>query len=132
MTKSLLPLSIAALVIALAAPAQAGRPGQDKPANEQLLGAPGEPGSGVGRIVEGGGDTNRLQAPLPRRPRNDDAARARDRSLACAWPRPLSIIRPPPGCRVLSRANSPGSSYQRAMQAGRNRAPRNAAVLSAK
>lgn len=39
-------------------------------------GSPGEPGSGIGRMVEGGGDPNRLQAPLPRRPRNDDETKA--------------------------------------------------------
>jgi tetratricopeptide (TPR) repeat protein len=44
--------------------------------DELPIGKPGEPGSGIGRIVEGGGDPNRLQAPLPRRPRNDDEAKA--------------------------------------------------------
>lgn len=59
----------------------AGEAAASKPdAKPQLLpsgsGSPGEPGSGIGRIVEGGGDPNRLQAPLPRRPRNDDEAKA--------------------------------------------------------
>jgi cellulose synthase operon protein C len=57
-----LPVGLVALVLALESPARASRPG--------------EPGSGVGRHVEGGGNPNRLQAPLPRRPRNDDEARA--------------------------------------------------------
>lgn len=52
-----------------------------KPNGEPTLlpsasGRPGEPGSGVGRIVEGGADPNRLQAPLPIRPRSDDEAKA--------------------------------------------------------
>ena len=42
----------------------------------ELPGIPGEPGSGVGRVVEGGGDPNRLQAPLPKRPRSPDEAQA--------------------------------------------------------
>ncbi|WP_106394821.1 tetratricopeptide repeat protein [Enhygromyxa salina] len=64
--------------LALATEAQASRPTPTgaQAESEQLVGIPGEPGSGVGRLVEGGGDPNRLQAPLPRRPRNDDEARA--------------------------------------------------------
>ena len=76
MRRSWLPLSIASLIVVLGSPAQASRPKSETPAPEQLLGRPGEPGSGVGRIVEGGGDPNRLQAPLPRRPRNEDEAKA--------------------------------------------------------
>ena len=75
MKRCWLPFSIAAMIVALASPARAGRPPAEA-ANPELLGRPGEPGSGVGRIVEGGGDPNRLQAPLPRRPRNDDEAKA--------------------------------------------------------
>src|SRR5690606_11268205 len=75
-TRSYLPLSIAALLVALGSPAQASKPPPNKPAQDQLIGRPGEPGSGIGRIVEGGADPNRLQAPLPRRPRSDDEAQA--------------------------------------------------------
>ncbi len=81
--RTLLPLSVATLLVALGGPAiasppEAAEPGAELPKPEQLIGRPGEPGSGVGRIVEGGGDPNRLQAPLPRRPRNEDEARAID------------------------------------------------------
>ena len=70
------PLSVA-LLLGLSGPATAGRPpGAAGPGPEPLLGRPGEPGSGVGRLVENGGDPNRLQAPLPRRPRNEDEAKA--------------------------------------------------------
>jgi len=58
-----------------ASEAQASRPGQGQTGAE-LPGVPGEPGSGVGRVVEGGGDPQRLQAPLPRRPRSADEAEA--------------------------------------------------------
>src|SRR5690554_6354134 len=73
-----LPLSIAALTVALGSPAQASRPKSKSATSSepQLIGRPGKPGSGVGRIVDGGTDVNRLHAPLPRRPRSDDEARA--------------------------------------------------------
>ena len=64
----------------LAVPAEASRPDSGpKPATEELpKGDPGEPGSGVGRYVEGVGDSGRLQAPLPRRPRDASEAEAID------------------------------------------------------
>lgn len=76
-----LPLAVAALITALgsaaiAAPPEDDLPKPETPNAEAILGRPGEPGSGVGRIVEGGGDPNRLQAPLPRRPRSEDEAKA--------------------------------------------------------
>lgn len=73
-----LPLAVAALLVVLGEPAQASRPKSESPTREQLLRRAGEPGSGVGRIVEGGSDPNRLQAPLPKRPRNEDEAKAID------------------------------------------------------
>lgn len=69
------PLTLAALVVATSTPTLASKP-NTAPKPEELTGEPGEPGSGVGRLVEGGGDPNRLQAPLPRRPRSDDEAQA--------------------------------------------------------
>ncbi len=65
---------LALLMLGLARPAEASKPGAEKAT--ELPGRPGEPGSGVGRVVEGGGDPIRLQAPLPRRPRNEDEAKA--------------------------------------------------------
>lgn len=79
MKRTWLPISIAALIVVLTSPAQASGPKTKSKSSEQpqpLLGRPGEPGSGVGHIVEGGGNPNRLQAPLPRRPRNEDEAQA--------------------------------------------------------
>ncbi|MCA9680574.1 MAG: tetratricopeptide repeat protein [Myxococcales bacterium] len=74
-----LPATLAALLglatVAIATPAAASRPTGSKQ-EPAFPGRPGEPGSGVGRIVEGGSDPNRLQAPLPRRPRNDEEAQA--------------------------------------------------------
>jgi tetratricopeptide (TPR) repeat protein len=68
-------LSAVSLALLLASEATASRP--SKPGSPPTLdGVPGEPGSGVGRLVEGGADPNRLQAPLPKRPRNEDEARA--------------------------------------------------------
>jgi tetratricopeptide (TPR) repeat protein len=68
-------LGAVSLALLLASEASASRP--TKPEGPPTLdGRPGEPGSGVGRLVEGGTDPNRLQAPLPKRPRNDDEARA--------------------------------------------------------
>ena len=42
-TRSLLPLSIAALIALLGSPALAGRPTPGQPSEEQLIGVPGEP-----------------------------------------------------------------------------------------
>jgi tetratricopeptide (TPR) repeat protein/TolA-binding protein len=68
-------LGAVSLSLLLANEAVASRP--TKPGSPATLeGVPGEPGSGVGRLVEGGTDPNRLQAPLPKRPRNEDEARA--------------------------------------------------------
>ncbi len=72
-------LGLAALSLATASPGWASKPtGATSPTDIRpgLTGVPGEPGSGVGRLVEGGADPNRLQAPLPRRPRNAEDARA--------------------------------------------------------
>ena len=71
-------LSLALLCSLVALPlastsASASGPVRD-PNTGELLGIPGEPGSGVGRVVEGGGDSQRLQAPLPKRPRSADEA----------------------------------------------------------
>lgn len=73
-----LPLTLAGLVVMLAAPAPvlASRPGAEGAKPTQLSGSPGEPGSGVGRVVEGSSNPNSLQAPLPKRPRNEDEAKA--------------------------------------------------------
>lgn len=62
--------------LAPARPAWASKPKGEPTLLPSASGRPGEPGSGVGRIVEGGGDPNRLQAPLPIRPRSDDEAKA--------------------------------------------------------
>lgn len=73
------PVALLALLATSLGPrsARASRPtGEAK--QDQLEGRPGEPGSGVGRVVEGGADPNRLQAPLPRRPRSADEAQAID------------------------------------------------------
>jgi tetratricopeptide (TPR) repeat protein len=67
-------LGAVSLALLLASEADASRPNKSGPAT--LDGVPGEPGSGVGRLVEGGGDPNRLQAPLPKRPRSEDEAKA--------------------------------------------------------
>jgi cellulose synthase operon protein C len=68
-------LGAVSLALLLASEAVASRPTKPE-APPTLVGVPGEPGSGVGRLVEGGVDPNRLQAPLPKRPRNEDEARA--------------------------------------------------------
>ncbi|PRP96344.1 tetratricopeptide repeat protein [Enhygromyxa salina] len=69
-------ISLGSLCLLLAAEVAASGPTKSASGGEQLIGLPGEPGSGVGRVVEGAGDPIRLQAPLPRRPRNEDEARA--------------------------------------------------------
>jgi tetratricopeptide (TPR) repeat protein/TolA-binding protein len=76
MRRSIAGLGLATLLLILGGEASASRPSGQAPGPEQLSGTPGEPGSGVGRIVEGGGDPLRLQAPLPKRPRTEDEARA--------------------------------------------------------
>lgn len=60
--------------LSLLGDADASRP--NKGEEPTLNARPGEPGSGVGRVVEGGTDPVRLAAPLPRRPRTEDEARA--------------------------------------------------------
>ena len=68
-------LGAVSLALLLANEADASKP--TPPGSEPTLeGRPGEPGSGVGRLVEGGGDPSRLQAPLPKRPRGEDEAKA--------------------------------------------------------
>lgn len=71
--RSLLALSVASVVALSPVVAQASKPSGAAP-DPATLGRGGEPGSGVARVVEGGGDPNRLQAPLPRRPRSEDEA----------------------------------------------------------
>ena len=68
--------SVLALLVLPPPSASASQPKAKSTAKAELIGVPGEPGSGIGRIVEGGADPLRLQAPLPRRPRNADEARA--------------------------------------------------------
>ncbi len=76
MKRSSFLLFTGVLTSLVASSAWASKPNAQSDALTHPAGSPGEPGSGIGRIVEGGGDPNRLQAPLPIRPRSDDEAKA--------------------------------------------------------